>query len=897
MLIFWTGFLEFYLRHLKKDFEEVTEVLFDLILKIVYIDEGIIGSFKADFFWLLFQRIDDYGFEDHCFGDKLFKFFCEILYSENIVADLNEELFNDLLDRLLKSIFEENFTSFNIFLIFNKIFFLYYEKKKKSRISFLKKNYPDINNQIKMKLIYKLKIQNSELKNISGFLNLLKIFLEHNLYTEDPNYESDLNPISDLLLDNLFNIDFQTSYQPPLHSEKDRKYSLIVLLSISALDSQKSFSILKIISKLYFEDLKNISSYQMFNLRKNNFFVGMKNLRNTCYLNSIIQQLFFTTNFRKQILKTKIQKKDHMSNLIFIELRHLFAQLKGSIYQTIVPIEFCRNFRAFDGNPINMNMQQDANEFFNLLLDQVDQELKNFAIAGPGDAGFEEFGRVLGISGDSEKEGNRFCVKNDGGKNCQDIPVGFFKANEIKNNIEEINVGFSKGNDEEILLDFCGEINGGKNNEMEIEFGGENGNFESKNINGMEIEKESDKNQIKKQKNEKTGKNKESPNFMTETFKGVLINKITSLEEDYIFEKKTDEPFLNICLNIKNNKNIYSALDEFTKGSILEGDNKYFCEKFKKKIKVVKNYKFKILPKTLVFTLNRFEFNPVTNQRVKLNDYFEFPLELNLDKYCYDSIEKQFQNENDIDNEDIDNENKSDFENINKNDFENSNENEFEIRNKNDFVAIKNYFVNDKKKEFENDKDIFRNDNFERKKKNNLLDDLDDLDIMESQGGLVEDLNFIDIGKNKKVKIDIFKKEDGLLNLNNEDKNNKVIIQDIFKEDNSKNMIFENILKKEEQNKKKVIIQIIPKKPGKKQNQKPSKKKLQNPDKIPKKKQKQKISKTFKPQNSNLYTLKGVVIHSGVAESGHYYSYITHNKKWYEFNDTTIKQKTLNAVN
>ena len=40
------------------------------------------------------------------------------------------------------------------------------------------------------------------------------------------------------------------------------------------------------------------------------------------------------------------------------------------------------------------------------------------------------------------------------------------------------------------------------------------------------------------------------------------------------------------------------------------------------------------------------------------------------------------------------------------------------------------------------------------------------------------------------------------------------------------------------------------------------------------------------------YKLKGVVVHQGTAEYGHYYSYININKdkeKWLEFNDSLIK--------
>lgn len=45
------------------------------------------------------------------------------------------------------------------------------------------------------------------------------------------------------------------------------------------------------------------------------------------------------------------------------------------------------------------------------------------------------------------------------------------------------------------------------------------------------------------------------------------------------------------------------------------------------------------------------------------------------------------------------------------------------------------------------------------------------------------------------------------------------------------------------------------------------------------------------PDNYYNYKLKGVVIHMGNAEAGHYYSYIEERDnqgKWFEFNDSRI---------
>ena len=79
----------------------------------------------------------------------------------------------------------------------------------------------------------------------------------------------------------------------------------------------------------------------------------------------------------------------------------------------------------------------------------------------------------------------------------------------------------------------------------------------------------------------------------------------------------------------------------------MDGENKYYCDEFGKKIKVIKKYEFFKLPEILVFTLNRFEFNQDLGQRVKLNDYFEFPFALNMFKWKshHKDIEKEFVDE------------------------------------------------------------------------------------------------------------------------------------------------------------------------------------------------------------------------------------------------------------
>jgi len=56
---------------------------------------------------------------------------------------------------------------------------------------------------------------------------------------------------------------------------------------------------------------------------------------------------------------------------------------------------------------------------------------------------------------------------------------------------------------------------------------------------------------------------------------GILGHATVSLEEEYPYEKETDEPFLTVTIEIKNKTCLDEALDFFVKGDILEGDNKY----------------------------------------------------------------------------------------------------------------------------------------------------------------------------------------------------------------------------------------------------------------------------------------------------------------------------------
>jgi ubiquitin C-terminal hydrolase len=97
------------------------------------------------------------------------------------------------------------------------------------------------------------------------------------------------------------------------------------------------------------------------------------------------------------------------------------------------------------------------------------------------------------------------------------------------------------------------------------------------------------------------------------------------LEEEFPFEKEIEEPFIMLSLDIKHNRTLQEALAYYMRGEILDKENKFFVEKYQKRVTVIKKYQLKVLPECLVLTLNRFEFDLGKMMRKKLNNHFEFP--------------------------------------------------------------------------------------------------------------------------------------------------------------------------------------------------------------------------------------------------------------------------------
>lgn len=103
-------------------------------------------------------------------------------------------------------------------------------------------------------------------------------------------------------------------------------------------------------------------------------YVGLFNPKAICYMNSLLTQLFMNINFRGFILGLHVADPDNSQRLLF-ETQKLFTKMQNSYRKAADPRDFAACVKGTDGLPLNLAIQMDADEFYNLLFDQMEGQL------------------------------------------------------------------------------------------------------------------------------------------------------------------------------------------------------------------------------------------------------------------------------------------------------------------------------------------------------------------------------------------------------------------------------------------------------------------------------------------------------------------------------------------
>ena len=110
-------------------------------------------------------------------------------------------------------------------------------------------------------------------------------------------------------------------------------------------------------------------------------YVGIYNLGCICYMNSMLQQFFNIPQFRYSILDVDDQKPpnigaNEVDDNVIHQLQRMFGYLELSERQAYNPAGFCFSFKDFSGAPTNISIQQDAQEFLNMIFEKIENALK-----------------------------------------------------------------------------------------------------------------------------------------------------------------------------------------------------------------------------------------------------------------------------------------------------------------------------------------------------------------------------------------------------------------------------------------------------------------------------------------------------------------------------------------
>lgn len=111
--------------------------------------------------------------------------------------------------------------------------------------------------------------------------------------------------------------------------------------------------------------------------KKHTGYVGLKNQGATCYMNSLLQTLFFTNQLRKAVYQMPTESDDS-SKSVALALQRVFYELQFSDK----PVGTKKLTKSFGWETLDSFMQHDVQELCRVLLDNMESKMKGTIVEG-----------------------------------------------------------------------------------------------------------------------------------------------------------------------------------------------------------------------------------------------------------------------------------------------------------------------------------------------------------------------------------------------------------------------------------------------------------------------------------------------------------------------------------
>jgi ubiquitin carboxyl-terminal hydrolase 34 len=108
-------------------------------------------------------------------------------------------------------------------------------------------------------------------------------------------------------------------------------------------------------------------------LRTEAGYAGLRNLSNTCYVNSLFAQLFMNVSFREFILHATITNPAEQR--LLYETQKVFALMQNSWLKYVDMQDLADAILTYEMEPIDVTIQMDVGEFYALLFHRLESQI------------------------------------------------------------------------------------------------------------------------------------------------------------------------------------------------------------------------------------------------------------------------------------------------------------------------------------------------------------------------------------------------------------------------------------------------------------------------------------------------------------------------------------------